>query len=168
MGFITAGGALTVAPPSGAAAATPGTGALGAEIDLTGNSISVVSTILLPSGMLTMTAAGDINLQPGSNLDLAGQATTLVDQTDYSWGGDVVLQSTSGNIIQAPGSIINVSAVDNNAGLIAVLATGTGAGQVALEGTLLGSATLTPGATDNLTGGSISVSAQTLASGRAL
>jgi filamentous hemagglutinin family protein len=81
MGF-TAGGALTIAPPSGAAPAASGTGALGAEIDLTGGSINVASTILLPTGMLTMTANGDINLQAGSNLDLAGQATTLVDQTE--------------------------------------------------------------------------------------
>ncbi len=165
---VTAGGVLTiVAPPNGSPAAASATSALGAEIDLAGGSVNVDSAVLLPSGKLTITANGDIDLQSGANLDLAGQATKVIDQTEYSWGGDVVLASANGNILQAAGSVIDISAVDNNAGSLTIQAIGAGAGQVALDGTLKASATLTPGLTADLAGGSISVAAQTLSSGSA-
>ena len=157
----TAGGAITAAPAAGTAASTTTTAALGAEIDLTGASVTINNAIVLPSGKLSITANGNITLQSGARLDLAGRAIALNDQTEYSWGGDVSLQSTNGNIVQAAGSIIDVSAVNNNAGTITAQAVGAGAGQVALNGTLTG------GATGSYNGGSITVDAQTLASGTA-
>jgi filamentous hemagglutinin family protein len=164
MGF-TAGNALTVQTAGAANAAGPR--ALGAEIDLAANTISVDSTILLPSGKLTMTASGDIALQAGSVLNLAGQAVTLFDQTAYSWGGDVILRSANGSITQAAGATIDVSAVDNNAGSITAQAVGTGGGEVALNGALLGASTLTEGVNGPYDGGSITIGAQTLTSGTA-
>jgi filamentous hemagglutinin family protein len=163
---VTAGGALTIAPPSGSAPGVAGAGALGGEIDLAGASIDVASTILLPTGKLTLAADGNIALQAGAILDLSGQPTTLVDQTEYSAGGDVILLSTNGNITQAAGATIDVSAVDNNAGTIEAQAVGS-AGQVALNGTLLGASTLSDGASAHYNGGAITVDAQTLASATA-
>jgi filamentous hemagglutinin family protein len=167
---ITAGGALTIAPPSGAAPDTTSSGALGAEIDLAGNTINVAGSILLPSGKLRLTANGDIDIQAGSRIDLAGRPTTLVDQTEYSWGGDVTMSSANGGINQDAGSTIDVSAVDNNAGTLTFQAVGAGAGQgqVALNGVLLGAATLSPGVIGAFNGGSIAVGAQTLNSGSAV
>jgi hypothetical protein len=124
----TAGGAITAAPAAGTAASTTTTAALGAEIDLTGASVTINNAIVLPSGKLSITANGNITLQSGARLDLAGRAIALNDQTEYSCGGDVSLQSTNGNIVQAAGSIIDVSAVNNNAGTITAQAVGAGAG----------------------------------------
>jgi filamentous hemagglutinin family protein len=163
---VTAGGVLTIAPPPGGAPRAAGAGALGGEIDLAGASIDVASTILLPTGKLTLSASGNIALQAGATLDLSGQPTTLVDQTEYSAGGDVILLSANGNITQAAGATIDVSAVNNNAGTIEAQAVG-GAGQVALNGTLLGAATLSAGASGHYNGGAITVDAQTLASATA-
>ncbi len=164
---FTAGGMLAVLTPAGVAPSTQTTGNLGARIDLNAGALDLASTILLPSGKFNATADGDITLQSGARLALPGQATTFVDQTQYGWGGDVNLQSTTGNIVQAAGSVIDVSAVNNNAGSITAEATDAAAGQVALNGTLLGAATLSDGATGNPQGGSIAIEAQTLASGNA-
>jgi Filamentous haemagglutinin family outer membrane protein len=159
----TAGGALKVTAPAGAAA-TPSTGNLGAEIDLTGASVEIASTIILPSGKLVVTAnTGDVAIHAGAMLDLSGRATTIQDQAVYGFGGDVLLSSTHGNIIQELGSTLDVSAVGNAAGSITAAAIDAAAGQVALNGTLRGSSTLSSG----VTGGFITISAQTLQSGTA-
>jgi filamentous hemagglutinin family protein len=163
----TAGGALTVAPSAGSAAGPATSGALGGEIDLTAASVLLNSTILLPSGKFSVTADGDIVLQANSHLDLSGRATPMFDQTTYSFGGDVLFESTNGNVTQQAGSVIDVSAVGNNAGGLTITAVGAAAGQVLLDGTLLGASTPVVGATGSYTDGSFSVSAQTLASGNA-
>jgi hypothetical protein len=163
----TAGGALNVTAPAGAAA-TPPTGNLGAEIDLTGASVKIASTIILPSGKLVVTAnTGDVAINAGATLDLSGRASTIQDQTVYGFGGDVILSSTHGNIIQDVGSTIDVSAVNNNAGSITAAAIDAAAGQVALNGTLRGGSTLSSGVSGDLSGGFITISAQTLQSGNA-
>ncbi len=123
---ITAGGGIAITAPAGEMPSSQTTGALGAEIDLTANgdlpnstaSILVDSTILLQSGKLSMTGTGDIDLQAGSALDLSGQTTAFFDQDSFSWGGTVALTSSNGSIVQDAGSLIDVSAVNNNAGSV--------------------------------------------------
>jgi filamentous hemagglutinin family protein len=164
---ITTGGALTVVAPTGATAAnTAAVTALGGEIDLSAALVTISTAVALPSGKFTVNAVGNIQLGAGANLDLSGRGVTMFDQTEYSWGGDVTLASLSGSI-NAAGSVINVSAVNNNAGTITATAvgTGTGAGQVALNGSLQGASTSAPGTSFN--GGSITIDAQTLTSGTA-
>ncbi|ATD58882.1 hemagglutinin [Janthinobacterium svalbardensis] len=141
---ITAGGELKVSAPAGAAAATPTNaalaGALGAEVALSGNSVSVDTAVVLPSGKLTLSAERDVLLGDKAKLDLAGRKIDFYDTSKYSWGGDVMLDSREGDVRQAAASVIDVSAVNNRAGKLSVIATGEAAGTADLRGTLLGGA----------------------------
>lgn len=167
---ITAGGMLQVlAPESGAASAESVTldqnVATGAELNLAASSIVIDTTVALPSGKLTATADGDITLADKAYLDLSGRAIQMFDVTSYSWGGDVILRSTSGNILQSAGSTLDVSAEHNHAGLITATALDEGAGIVNLLGTLLGSASghYDAGGTDvPYRAGGVNISAQSL------
>ncbi|MDN2718660.1 filamentous haemagglutinin family protein [Janthinobacterium sp. SUN120] len=141
---ITAGGDLKVSAPAGAAAATPTNaalaGALGAEVALSGNNVSVDTSVVLPSGKLTLSAERDVLLGDKAKLDLAGRKIDFYDTSKYSWGGDVILDSREGDVRQAAASVIDVSAVNNRAGKLSATATGDAAGSVDLRGTLLGGA----------------------------
>ncbi len=134
---IKAGGALAVTGTGAAAAAR---NALGATLNLAGRSVLVDTTVALPSGKLTVKADGDITLGAGSRLDMSGREVRLLDQMRYSWGGDIDLQSTAGNITQARGGLIDVSAVHNRAGRIQAIALGEGAGRLDLAGSFRGTA----------------------------
>jgi filamentous hemagglutinin family protein len=152
---ITATGALAISAPPGGPATGPAD-ALGAEIDLTAASIVNSTAIVLPSGRLTMNATNDITLASGSRIDLSGQPVSLFDQTNYGWGGNVVLQSSAGDVTQLPGASIDVSASGNDAGSLTISATGAGAGVVTLDGGIQG------GATGGFSSGQFVVSAQSL------
>jgi filamentous hemagglutinin family protein len=137
---ITAGGAIAVTAPGGADSKAT-SNALGATLELTGRTISVDTAVVLPSGRLVLTATGDIALGDGARLDLSGRAVQMFDVTKYSWGGDLVLSSSAGDITQAAGSVIDLSARYNRGGTIAVTALGAGAGHVDLGGMVRGGAT---------------------------
>lgn len=134
------GGALTVSAPAGSAAAnTSATDALGAEVRLDGRTVSVDTSVALPSGRLMIDADEGITLGDRAHLDLSGRALTFFDVTRYSWGGDVVMETADGAITQSAASRIDVSATDNDAGSIRATATGED-GAATLTGTLLGGA----------------------------
>lgn len=135
---ITAGGAIVVAAPQGTGA-TASSDALGATLELRGKSVGLEGSVVLPSGRLVLAATGDVVLGAGSRIDLAGRKTALFDVDKYSWGGDLVLSSEAGNIAQAAGSVIDVSARNNRGGTVEASALGAGAGRVGLAGTVLGS-----------------------------
>ncbi|WP_312341238.1 filamentous hemagglutinin family protein [Stutzerimonas nitrititolerans] len=142
---ITAGGAITVAAPQGGAAGTAAVGAdaLGAELALSGQSIILDSAVALPSGKLSLTAEHDLTLADGALIDMAGRSVEFFDDegaTQYSWGGDVVLESRGGDIRQAAGSVIDLSAAYNQGGRLTAIALGEGAGVVDLQGRILASA----------------------------
>ena len=80
---------------------------------LDGSSVTVDTAIVLPSGKLTMTAKQDIQLNDGARIDMSGRKVDFFDVSKYSWGGDVILESTAGNIAQAAGSVIDLSAENN-------------------------------------------------------
>ncbi|MBR1223208.1 filamentous hemagglutinin family protein [Bradyrhizobium sp. U87765 SZCCT0131] len=149
-----AGGALNVVTPAGLAPSTASSTVSGAEIDLSGDSVAIASTILLPSGKLVVNATNDITLNAGSRLDLSGQPSMIQRATVYGFGGAVILNSVQGNVTQAAGSVIDVSAIHANAGSITVNA---GNGAVAFGGALNGAATA------GATSGAFSVTAGTLA-----
>ncbi len=134
---ITAGGAITVAAVEGAAASSD---ALGATLELAGRRIAVDGHIALPSGRLLLSASGDIVLGGTSRIDLSGRKVSLFDVDKYSWGGDLVLSSAAGNIAQAAGSLVDVSARLNRGGTIEATALGAGAGRVELAGAIRGAA----------------------------
>ena len=110
--------------------------ALGATINLAGRSVSLDTTVALPSGKLSIKADDNIALGAGSRIDLAGREVRLFDQLRYSWGGDLELQSMAGDITQAKGALIDVSARNNRAGRVQAIALGVSAGRIDLGGTL--------------------------------
>ncbi|WP_152535493.1 filamentous haemagglutinin family protein [Bradyrhizobium sp. Ai1a-2] len=160
---MTAGGALSL---SGTGAAAAKTDVTGAEIGLKGQTVSIASTIALPSGKLTVEADGDVTLAGNAVIDMAGRAIAMVDVKKYSWGGDVILTSNHGDVVQAAGSVIDLSARSNNGGTLKVTAVDADAGTVTLNGAILGSATGqydAGGTIVSYLGAEIDVRAQTIA-----
>ena len=160
---ITAGGALSVSAPAGAG--TVSTDALGAEIGLQGNTVSIASAIVLPSGKLTLSGDNGVTLAEAARIDVAGRAVQMADVTKYSAGGDVLIDSARGNVSQAAGAMIDVSAQNNHGGSVSVTALDAATGRVDLSGTIRGAATgrYDAGGTDvPWQAGSVDVRAQTL------
>ncbi|WP_155255017.1 filamentous haemagglutinin family protein [Bradyrhizobium elkanii] len=139
---VTAGGALRLVAPAGIAPAdTRGVTDLGGTVSFGGDSVFVDTAFALPSGKLTFNAAHDVVLGGNAVIDLSGRAISFFDVTKYSWGGDLVLNSTSGDIIQGAGSVIDVSAVNNAAGSITAKAIDAAHGHVSFGGTIRGAST---------------------------
>ncbi|PLC07245.1 hemagglutinin [Variovorax sp. RO1] len=135
---ITAGGTLRVAAPAGAPAAATGDAALGAELSLHARDLTLDTAVALPSGKLTLSAERDLTLTDRALLDLSGRQVVFNDVSKYSAGGDVVLESLHGNLRQAAGSVIDISAQNNRAGTLKALALDDAAGTVDLQGRILG------------------------------
>ncbi len=133
-----AGGALNVVTPAGLAASTASSTVAGAEIDLTGGSVGIGSTILLPSGKLVVNATDDIVLGSASRVDLAGRPSAIQRTTVYGFGGTAIFNSAQGGLTQVAGSVIDVSATNAGAGSISIAAAN---GPVVLNGALYGAAT---------------------------
>lgn len=134
----TAGGALSVTVPAGLAASAATSTISGAEIDLTGDSVAIASTVLLPSGKLAVNATNNIVIGSGGRIDLSGQPSMIQRATVYGFGGTAIFNSSHGGFTQAAGSVIDVSATNANAGSISV---GAGSGNVSFGGRLIGGAT---------------------------
>lgn len=132
--LLKAGNSLTL---SGAGAAGVAN-ALGAELNLEARDIVLDSRIALASGKLTVKSEGDLTLGSGAVLDMAGRTLPFNDVSKYSWGGDVSLYSANGNIRQAAGSRIDLSAKNNQAGNLSVVALADAAGMVDLQGQIVG------------------------------
>ncbi|NVO17593.1 MAG: filamentous hemagglutinin family protein [Rhodoplanes sp.] len=137
---VSAGGDVTIAAPVGAATNLT-SDALGATLAIAGQSISVDTAVVLPSGRLTLSAAGTVTLGGRARIDLAGRKVALYDVEKYSWGGDLVLTSSAGDITQAAGSSIDLSALHNRGGTLTATALGAGGGHVDLAGAIRGGAT---------------------------
>ncbi len=155
--LLTAAGAAQLAVRTGgmlalhgATAAAGDNAALGAELSLRAHEIALDSKVLLASGRLTAQATGDVSLGADADLDLAGRKVSLLDVDKYSWGGDVQLGASEGDIRADVGSRIDVSAPNNRGGRLTVDAVGATGGRVALAGSVLGGAS---GQTD--AGGSV-------------
>ncbi len=132
---ITAGGQLRVTGGGGALAS--GRDGVGAELALSGRQVTLDGTFSLPSGKLSVTAQQELILGERARIDLAGRRLSFNDVTQYSWGGDLLLTSATGDIRQAGGSLIDFSAANNRAGRLSATALG---GQVSLLGQILGAA----------------------------
>ena len=133
---ITAGGAIDVAASAGPRGTADGQGA---ELSLQGDSIRLASAVVLPSGKVSLSARGDVLLTDTALIDVAGRAITFNDVTKYGWGGDVLLDSRNGNIHQAAGSTIDLSARFNQAGKLRAVAVDAAGGIVDLQGKILAS-----------------------------
>jgi len=166
---ITAGGNINVLAPATSTAidSKVANDALGAELSLHGNNVSVASKVVLPSGKLKLIADEDLILTDAAHIDLAGRKIVFHDLDKYSWGGDVILESRNGDIVQAAGSTIDLSAVNNKAGSLTAVALANAAGMVDLQGHILGGSSGYYDAGGTLVpyqAGGIEVRAQTLGS----
>ncbi|MGJ7541338.1 filamentous haemagglutinin family protein [Variovorax sp. LT1R16] len=132
---IRAGGAIDIAASGGPVGQAEG---LGAELSLQGDSIRLASAVVLPSGKLALDARGDVVLTDTASVDVSGRAIAFNDLTKYSAGGEVLLDSRAGNVMQAAGATIDLSARNNQAGRLRVVAVDGAAGIVDLAGAILG------------------------------
>ncbi|SEH32920.1 filamentous haemagglutinin family protein [Magnetospirillum fulvum] len=136
---VVAGGDVVIAAPAGAATAAT-SNELGAQLSIAGRNVTVDTAIVLPSGQLTLNATDDLMLDDGARIDLSGREVTMLDVKKYSWGGDLILSSTGGDVTTAAGSVINLSAENNRGGTMTVTALSAGKGHVDLAGAIKGSA----------------------------
>ncbi|QAX84866.1 hemagglutinin [Pseudomonas sp. DTU12.3] len=132
--LLKAGDDLTVSGVANAAVAD----ALGAELTLEGRNVLLDGRIALASGKLVVKSENNLTLTNAAHLDLAGRTLPFNDVSKYSWGGDVALYSSHGNIRQAAGSRIDLSAHNNQAGNLSAVALAADAGVVDLQGEILG------------------------------
>ncbi|SUA89572.1 filamentous hemagglutinin N-terminal domain-containing protein [Pandoraea pulmonicola] len=131
-----AGGAITLASLAGASqASTAAVRDLGASLAFKGRSVDVETAVALPSGKLTIDADGAIVIGTQAKLDLAGRDTAFFDVTQPSWGGKVLLASTTGNIALQRGAVVDVSSPHAAAGLLSL---GAPQGQVTIDASVLG------------------------------
>ncbi|CAB3927740.1 filamentous hemagglutinin family protein [Achromobacter deleyi] len=135
---MTAGGALRLDGTGAPAADTDAP--WGATLALQADRIDLNSTVALPSGKLSVQAEHALTLGDGARLDVAGRAVTVMGQTRYGWGGDIELESRQHNIVQAAGSVIDLSARDNQAGKLTATALDATAGLIDLRGVIRGQA----------------------------
>ena len=149
---IRAGGTIAV-NAAGGTANPSALSDLGGEIRLNGSAITLDTTVALPTGRLRITAQNDIVLGDRAFIDLSGRAISFFDVTKYSWGGSLKMESDAGRVAQAAGSVIDVSARNNDAGSIEVAAVG---GTATFSGRLRGE-------TSGGNGGVFSLSAATVA-----
>jgi filamentous hemagglutinin family protein len=92
---------------------------LGATISVSGRTVTLNPSIVLPSGRLEATSsAGALNI--GGNVDLAGRALTIFDMESFTDGGSLALSATGGDVTL--GGFVNVSAASGgaNAGAVAI------------------------------------------------
>ncbi|WP_236190810.1 filamentous haemagglutinin family protein [Pseudomonas paraglycinae] len=132
--LLKAGNNLTLTGAGTPAAAN----VLGAELTLDARNVTLDSRIALASGKLVIKSAEDLTLNSGAYLDMAGRTLAFNDVNKYSWGGDVALYSSHGNIRQLAGSSIDLSAQNNQAGNLSAIALASDAGMVDLQGQILG------------------------------
>ncbi|MGC3989375.1 MAG: filamentous hemagglutinin N-terminal domain-containing protein [Chthoniobacteraceae bacterium] len=136
---ITAAGALSIKAPAGGGASTVN-GGLGASLTLVGQSVDVNSSVVLPSGNLTLHATGgDLTVgdQSTSLLSVAGIAKQFFNLTEYTSGGKLSLISDTGAVTVFSGSKVDVSA-QSGGGSAGTLSVSAPDGQFVMNGKMLG------------------------------
>lgn len=114
---------------------------LGATLALQGTSLTADTSILLPSGTLTLRATtGDVQI--GGHLDVGGTAQVYYDETRYTNGGSVTITADAGNVILGSGSSVSVAANSGggNAGTLSISAVNGSFTNNASSGSIKGAA----------------------------
>lgn len=133
---ISAGESMRFSSPIDSGPATADQ--LGARLALTASTIEADTSVLLPSGNLTLTAtSGDIRI--GGTLSTGGSAKVFNDLIRYADGGLIRLEAAAGNVLIESGATVSVAADagGGNAGTFEAL---TPQGLFESLGTLSGSA----------------------------
>ena len=129
---LAAAGADSTAQKAAAgtsAQATAPTSGLGAELTVTGKSVTQATHIDLASGKLTLTATGadagdDVTLAAGSLTDVSGRTIVFPHDEIDTDGGEIHLQSQYGNVVAQSGASVKIDGGANggNAGSLFVSA----------------------------------------------
>ncbi|MCX6971648.1 MAG: filamentous hemagglutinin family protein [Verrucomicrobia bacterium] len=153
---LVADGALNMLASSGQATVASG---LGATLAMSGTSITADSRIVLPSGLVSLTAlTGDVAV--GGQIDVSGYSQTFYDLTRYADAGIVNISAGSGRVSLQADSLVSVSAAagGGSAGTLAIYSQGP----FESLGTLLGKAPTAAGVAGN--GGAFLLDAGSLTS----
>lgn len=135
---IVADGSLSLNSSVGTATVSSG---LGASLNLTGETVSVGTTVRVPSGVLTVHATGGDLSVVGGTLDASGTAQHFIEVTKYTDGGRINLVADAGNMTIAAGSKVSVAS-DAGGGSAGTLTLSIPAGTFSIaSGTLAGKAT---------------------------
>jgi hypothetical protein len=151
---LSATGAVSLLAPAQPAVLTASP-SLGGSLAVTGSSINLATAIDMPSGRVALTTTGDasggnLSLQPGGSIIVAGVVQQYDGVKVASPGGSVILNS-AGNIDLASGSAIDVSAGTGGQG---------GALTMSAPGGLLNLGGVLKGTGGSGTGASVSIDAQ--------
>jgi len=150
---IASTGTLTLGAPTKSAGALPTL--VGGSLTLTAADIEDAGKIAAPSGVVALSATGNMHLSSAATINAGGTSVEAVDTTAYSPGGLVQL-TAGGNLTVDSGSAISVAGTSKTpAGTLYITAAG---GIVTLAGSL-------DGASSGGTGGSLNVNAGALAGG---
>lgn len=130
---ISAAGCLDIEPLSGSQASLAG--GLGAQLTLSGATITENGSISLRSGIVTLNAIGNISI--GGSVDVTGTTQTFFDTTRYTGGGQIALNTINGFVSLTSTGSLSVAAQSGggNAGTISVSAPN---GTFVSDGTLSG------------------------------
>lgn len=96
---LIATGDVSVARPAGTVAGTGVAGGLGGALSIQGRRVDLASTVLLPAGQISVSAAQDISLHDGANLTAASALTTVSGRTVAAPAGIILL--TAGTTLTA-------------------------------------------------------------------
>jgi filamentous hemagglutinin len=112
--------------PSTAVAAPAGQGA---SISLSGSTVSIDTSVSLPSGVLQLSATGpsasdNVALGPNASIDVAGVSTSFDSVAVGAPGGRVSISATAGSVTMASGASIDLSAgtASGSAGALSITA----------------------------------------------
>ncbi len=102
---VLATGSMSLQDSGGVAQVDPG---LGASLLFQATAIQAGSNVLLPGGLLTLTAlTGDLNVS--GSLDVSGAERTFQDVTRFIDAGEIRLTSRLGNVNLSAGSLLSVA-----------------------------------------------------------
>lgn len=128
---LSAAGALTINNIGGATTTVSG---LGASLSLQGSSVNSASDIILPSGVINITATTG-NLTVAGRLDVSGTQQGFYDLIKFTNGGSITLGAANGNVIVNGSIDVGAHANGGTAGMLVVNAA---RGALTLNGTLRG------------------------------
>ncbi len=119
---IVAGGKVELLLPNNLEIAQRGSN-LGGSLTIEGKSISSLSDLILPSGLVTLRATdGDVTVD--GLLDASGRQVDFFDARRFTNAGRVTLESTGGSVVLGKTSVVDVSANrrGGDAGMLSVRA----------------------------------------------
>ena len=105
---IASTGVMKIGAPTAVAMGTALPTLVGGSLSLVASDIEDSGAIVAPSGVITLSSAGNLHLSSTASIDAAGTTIQVVDQSAPSPGGFVMLNA-GGNVTLDAGSSISVA-----------------------------------------------------------